>query len=307
MATLSKRQPMRYERSTCSTSTPHLHARALKLNSPTLVCLTTWPDRLLTDWVAAGDFLLLDHSVGSADFVVGNPPYIRLENVPPALTDAYRRNCPTMRGRSDIYVGFFEIGLELLKPGGALAFICADRWMHNQYGAALRELVTSEYAVDTIVTMHDVPAFEDEVSAYPAIAMLRNRQARPGERRRGVEGLRRVDARADLRLGAIDRAAARRLRPHSRRAALRSWFDGGELWPSGSPAQLALLADLERRFPPLENPTTGTRVGIGVATGCDDVYITRRTDLVEERSPPSVAEGRRHRDWHAGLVGRATS
>ena len=55
--------------------------------------------------------------------------------------DAYRRRCLTMRGRSDIYVGFIERGLDLLKPGGALGFICADRWMRNQYGADLRELV----------------------------------------------------------------------------------------------------------------------------------------------------------------------
>ena len=65
--------------------------------------------------------------------------------------DAYRRICPTMRGRADIYVGFFERGLDLLKPGGALSFICADRWMRNQYGADLRELIASAYSVETVV------------------------------------------------------------------------------------------------------------------------------------------------------------
>ena len=47
--------------------------------------------------------------------VVGNPPYIRLENVSRRIMDAYRRLCPTMRGRSDIYVGFIELGLDLLQ------------------------------------------------------------------------------------------------------------------------------------------------------------------------------------------------
>lgn len=59
------------------------------------------------------------------------------------------------------------------------------------------------------------------------------------------------------------------------------WFAGRDLWPAGSPSQLALIADLEARFPPLQDPTTGTRVGIGVATGCDDVFITTDPDLVE--------------------------
>jgi hypothetical protein len=64
-------------------------------------------------------------------------------------------------------------------------------------------------------------------------------------------------------------------------ARLPNWFDSSTSWPSGNPANLALLADLERRMPPLEDPTTGTRVGIGVATGADDVYITSDPDLVE--------------------------
>jgi hypothetical protein len=45
---------------------------------------------------------------------------------------------------------------------------------------------------------------------------------------------------------------------------------------------LALLKRLEAEFFPLESAGTGTRVGIGVATGADDVYITTDVDLVEE-------------------------
>ena len=94
------------------------------------------------------DFLLHEHPASSADFVVGNPPYIRLEDVPRELSTAYRDTWPTMQGRSDIFVGFFEAGLQLLKADGVLGFICADRWMHNQYGGALRQLITSRYAVE---------------------------------------------------------------------------------------------------------------------------------------------------------------
>nr|WP_287392998.1 Eco57I restriction-modification methylase domain-containing protein [Candidatus Microthrix sp.] len=110
--------------------------------------------------------------------MIDNPPYVRLENVEQQTMDDYRKVCPTMRGRADIYVGFIERGLDLLKPGGTLSFICADRWMRNQYGADLRSLITSDYAVDTVVSMHDVDAFEHDVSAYPAIIVLRNEQQR---------------------------------------------------------------------------------------------------------------------------------
>ena len=114
------------------------------------------PEEVARSWVTTGDFLLNDHPPGSADYVVGNPPYIRLESVSRPVMEAYRRVCPTMRGRSDIYVGFIERGLDLLKPKGVLGYICSDRWMRNQYGADLRELISGAYAVDTVITMHDV-------------------------------------------------------------------------------------------------------------------------------------------------------
>jgi len=237
-------------------------------------------EEMAGEWIATGDFLLHPHEPQSADFVVGNPPYIRLENVSRHTMAAYRRICPTMRGRADIYVGFIERGLDLLQAGGKLSFICADRWMRNQYGADLRELITSRHSVETVVSMHDVDAFEDDVSAYPAIVVLRN-----GEQ--GAAAV--VDANADF--GA---SQARRLSkwvqrgrkpsvgdPSFEATRVDGWFDGRDLWPAGSPSNLALLANLESRFAPLQDEATGTRVGIGVATGCDEVFITSDPGLVE--------------------------
>lgn len=238
-------------------------------------------DEIARSWLTTGDFLLVDHEPDSVDFVVGNPPYIRLENVRSEVMDAYRRRCATMRGRSDIYVGFIELGLDLLKPGGAVGFICADRWMRNQYGADLRELIGKSYAVDTVITMHDVDAFEDEVSAYPAIVLLRKGPQRNAVIADANGAFGQDDA---ARLSSWIRRSRRRTMatPSVEASRLDGWFNGRDLWPSGGPAQLALVADLEARFAPLEDPRTATRVGIGVATGCDDVYITTNAELVEE-------------------------
>jgi len=193
----------------------------------------------------------------------------------------YRLACPSMRGRADIYVGFIEKGLQLLKDGGALSFICADRWMRNQYGADLRELVSRNFAVDAVISMHDVDAFEDDVSAYPAVVVLK----RESQTRAAV-----VDVKGDfgdceakgLSKWIRSRSRTDQVTPSYEATKVDGWFSGRGLWPSGSPSQLALIADLETRFPLLEDPTTGTRVGIGVATGCDEVFITRDSDLVED-------------------------
>ena len=78
-----------------------------------------------------------------------------------------------MGGRADIYVGFIEVGLDFLAQGGVLGFIVADRWMHNSYGAPLRRFVAEEYSVDVTIQMHDVDVFEEQVSAYPAVSVIR--------------------------------------------------------------------------------------------------------------------------------------
>ena len=248
-------------------------------------------ERLAQRWITTGDFLLSEEPVHPADFVVGNPPYVRLEDVPREVSDAYRSMWPTMRGRADIYIGFFEKGLSLLDPEGRLAYICADRWMRNQYGAHLRKFVSSRYAVDSVLVMHGVDAFEEEVSAYPAITMLRN----------GVQGpVQVVDANDSFDQGEaslmLDWLRNPRQALSSSRGfeagELTSWFKGPDLWPAGSPQTLELLADLENRFAPLEDILTGTRVGIGVATGCDEVYIRSEAEGVEaDRLLPLLTAG----------------
>jgi adenine-specific DNA-methyltransferase len=223
-------------------------------------------------WISSADFLLGCHEVDSADFVVGNPPYIRLEDLPDDRNAAYRRAWPTMAGRSDIYVGFIEKGLALLRPDGRLGYICADRWMRNQYGSALRELVASTYSVDAVVSMHDVDAFEAEVSAYPAVTVLANTAQREAvvvetNRNFGESAARdfvRFAAQTEQKTAHTASFSAARL-PH--------WFSGRDSWPQGSPERIAMLEYLADRFPPLEDATTGTRVGIGVASGADGVFV----------------------------------
>jgi len=239
-------------------------------------------ESLSSQWISQEDFLLGPGCGGSlqADFVVGNPPYVRLEDVPAKVSAAYRSECSTMRGRADIYVGFFEKGLSMLRPEGRLAFICADRWMHNQYGERLRALVGSEYSVDTVVAMHDVDAFEDAVSAYPAITVLRNGHQGPAHVVEAKDGFDGADGRtvaqwlADGHEAVPDQGFFNAVR-------LDRWFIGSGLWPSGTPNSLELIADLEERFDPLEDWRTGTRVGIGVATGCDEVFLVKDAPAVE--------------------------
>ena len=231
-------------------------------------------------WVKQGDYLLRPESAQRADYVVGNPPYIRLEDVPNDRMAAYRSVCSTMGGRADIYVGFYEVAMRSLSPGGRLGFICADRWMRNQYGRGLRQLVTTRFSMDLALVVHDVDAFDDQVSAYPAITVISNRP-------QGVA----VAANTTRAFGAsqasdfADWYAKNELESVMteayQAARMSHWFPSEDSWPAATPARLAVLEDLTERFGLLEDDRTGTRVGIGIATGADKVFLTKNADLIE--------------------------
>ncbi len=236
--------------------------------------------RFASRWISQADYLLDDRRGATAAFVIGNPPYIRLEEVPESRQQAYRRSWSTMGGRADVYVGFYEKALRSLRPGGVLAFICADRWMRNAYGTRLRELVASEFAVETVVEVHNVDAFEEAVSAYPAITVIR-REAQGEAIVAETTAAFREDAAHQLTQWARDSRRSTLAAQGVVAARLSGWFTGPQSWPAGSPDQIETIADLERRFPLLEDAGTGTQVGIGVATGADSVFVTADTQTVE--------------------------
>jgi hypothetical protein len=199
--------------------------------------------RLAEGWVTHEDFLLGGHEFGSADYVIGNPPYIRLEAVSEARSAGYRRACATMGGRADVYVGFFEVGLNSLRSGGGLGFICADRWMRNQYGQRLRRMVTRDFSVETVIEMHDVDAFEDEVSAYPSITVLRRASQGPAVVATAKRGFDEAGARR-IRLWASQKGGVRLSDPTCEAARLPTWFSDVASWPSGRPSGLQLWLGL---------------------------------------------------------------
>ena len=101
--------------------------------------------RLLAEqWVRHADFLLTNWPE-PFDFVVGNPPYVRIEDLPPKVLRRYRELYPTCADRADLYVAFVENGLRLLSERGCLAFICANRFTKNLYGRGLRQLIARQF------------------------------------------------------------------------------------------------------------------------------------------------------------------
>jgi hypothetical protein len=232
-------------------------------------------ERLASRWISSGDFLLTPIE-GEFDFVVGNPPYVRQELIPQALLAQYRKLYSTLYDRADLYVPFIERSLRLLRRGGALCFICADRWTKNRYGGPLRALVAQEFHLRTYVDMVETPAFSSEVIAYPAITVIERAQAGPTMVAERPE----IDRQ---RLARLSKAILRgRADPDHGVSVVDSAVNGSEPWVLTSSEERALLRRLEARFPLLEE--AGCKVGIGVATGADKAFIGPMDELDVEQS-----------------------
>lgn len=224
-------------------------------------------------WIRHADFLLTRWAT-SYEFVVGNPPYVRIEDLPPRVLARYRELYPTCTDRADLYVAFFENGLRLLSPAGALAFICANRFAKNLYGRNLRQLIAREFHVRYYLNLEHTQPFVTDVSAYPCITVIDRLRGQP--------------TRAAT-LASADPATLESLRPAKGKTPSRkwevftSWYGAGEAWTATERESHDILAALAERHPLLEDSAAETKVGIGVATGLDQVFV--RDGLDESIEP----------------------
>ena len=226
-------------------------------------------EALVASWLVCDDFLMtaLD---GEFDAVVGTPPYVRQERLPAALLEQYRTRYATMYDRADLYVPFFERGLGVLGEGGRLCFVCANRWLKNKYGGPLRQLVAERFHLEHYIDLVGVDAFTADVLAYPAITTFSRAASKDDAKkfatrvsvRPAVEALPKVveAMRADTtpsdRAGVVEVHGVARAR---------------DPWLVDDPETLSLIRRIEDAHPTLEE--AGCEVKIGVATGCDRVFI----------------------------------
>lgn len=105
-------------------------------------------------------------SNGGFDIVIGNPPYVRMEEIKdlkPALSQEYE--CYT--GRSDLYVYFYEQGLRLLKENGYLSYISSNKWLTVNYGVNLRKYLAINSHIHNITDFGELPVFD--AATFPMI------------------------------------------------------------------------------------------------------------------------------------------
>jgi tRNA1(Val) A37 N6-methylase TrmN6 len=95
------------------------------------------------------DFLTDGPNFPCINFLMGNPPYMRMVSVPALLRDEYSQVVPKY-AFLDLMFSFLDRSSKVLKPGGQMGFIVSDRWLSNSGAAALREALGSRLAIEHI-------------------------------------------------------------------------------------------------------------------------------------------------------------
>ncbi len=232
---------------------------------------------LLGTWLLHADFLTQPFS-HFFTHVVGNPPYLRIEALPKPLMLRYRSLFRTMYDRADIYVAFFEKGLSLLEPDGQLGYICADRWTKNRYGGPLREMIAGSFHVELYADFTGVDAFHGKVTAYPAVTIIR--RGKGSHTRILNKDNIHCDVLAELSDVILNDKKDHRIKHSS------TFMNGDAPWLLSNLSRRQIIQSLETSFPMIEE--AGCRVGIGVATGADKVFIgsDKDLDVEDERKLP---------------------
>jgi SAM-dependent methyltransferase len=129
------------------------------------------------DWLTAFPEVWPAGPEGGFDIVLGNPPYVKLQNLMKVDPDVVA-HLTAERGRDtyqsartgnfDLYLPFIEKGLRLLAPGGRMAFIAPSLWPVNQYGEGLRRLVRRGRNLDRWLDFKSHQIFEDVIT-YTAL------------------------------------------------------------------------------------------------------------------------------------------
>lgn len=118
-----------------------------------------------------GDTLKLYTSlIGSMDYCVGNPPFVRIHNIPESERDILKE-FQFSGGMSDLYIVFYEIGLKILKDGGKLGFISPNSFMRNMSQRTFRKFICDSHYLQAIYDFKDSKIFPD-ADTYTCICLL---------------------------------------------------------------------------------------------------------------------------------------
>jgi N-6 DNA Methylase len=209
---------------------------------------------------------------GGFDAVVGNPPYVKLQNFRQVNADMANwlvgtrqgdiRDGPyesTRTGNYDLYLPFVEKGLELLNDGGRLGYIAPNLWPTLDYGAGLRALIHRGRHLERWIDFRSHQVFE-EATVYTAIQIYT----------KAPSAAIALAFAGDGDISRIDWSAPDGVLPYAEIA------DPAQPWLFAPQPVRRLVERLAREATRLDDPVNTQAIFQGIITSADHIYHLKR-------------------------------
>jgi methylase of polypeptide subunit release factors len=109
------------------------------------------------------------------DNVVGNPPYVKFQDLSDENRSFLAKHWTTVEGGTfNLYFAFFELGYKLLKTTGKLGYITPNNYFTSLAGEALRRFFQQQRCVTMIIDFNHKKVFDAQT--YTAITFLNKQQ-----------------------------------------------------------------------------------------------------------------------------------
>jgi hypothetical protein len=201
---------------------------------------------------------------GGFDAVVGNPPYVKLQNFRKVYADmadylrngrpGYPKYRSTQTGNFDVYLAFIERGLQLLNKNGRLGYIAPSLWTVNEYGEGLRGLLAQTKELDRWIDFKSFQVFE-EVTTYTALQFYSKSPQQAVQVAQCPDGI------------VTDEPWATE---HAKLPYAKLAF--GDRWLLLTGAERAIIDKLYERCSRLDDPRNTSSIFVGIQTSADAIY-----------------------------------
>lgn len=121
------------------------------------------------EWdILCADTLSVSKYNSQMDYVVGNPPYVRVHNLESSY-ESVKAYQFANGGMTDLYLVFFEIGFNMLKADGQLCYITPSSWLNSVAADNLRKYIVQQQNLVELIDLGHFQAFE-KITTYTLIS-----------------------------------------------------------------------------------------------------------------------------------------
>lgn len=115
------------------------------------------------------------------DCIIGNPPYIRVQELSHEDIDYYKNNYSTAWKRIDISTMFIELSYRLIPQNAYASFITSNQFLTTEYGRQIRQFILQNKYANKIIDFMDLPVFDGALTYVSIFFFQKNRLNRSME------------------------------------------------------------------------------------------------------------------------------